>query len=432
MRVAPYRTTENKILGCVITLVDVTTQKQGLVMLQSAEQQLSLAQQANEAKSDYLSRISHEIRTPMNSLMILTKKAKEQIDNKSELAIELDKMSNTIDYMASIVTEISEASQGERKAATQFSEPFKFREVIDNIISLVSLRAEEAGLSFEISMEDDFDPLYVGNKTKLQQILINFLNNSIKYTPKGGAVSLKAFEETKHKKDSRAALCLIVSDTGIGIKKEFIPSLFKPFTREVKGDKNEPISMGLGLSIAYNLIKSMDGNVSVESEVGSGTTFTIHVLLDKYDPNKAAYYYDDDDEILSGHYGLEGCHILIAEDNELNSTILGAMLASEGMTFVETRDGEEAVKAFIEAPENTFDCILMDMRMPKLDGIKATEIIRESGKNDAKSIPIIGVSANGFADDIKQARNAGLSSYTTKPIERDILLNAMRNLINGK
>ena len=181
--------------------------------------------------------------------------------------------------------------------------------------------------------------------------------------------------------------------------------------------------MGLGLSIAHNLIKSMGGDVSVESEVGRGTTFTIHVRPERYRPNLKQ------DESKAEVKSLQGCNILVAEDNALNRTILCALLAGEGMTFVEAADGEVAVKAFTDAPARTFHCILMDMRMPKLDGIRATGMIRASGKADAKTVPIIGVSANGFSDDVKQARLAGINEYTTKPIDKEKLLSAMRAMI---
>ncbi len=428
MRVAPYRSTENKILGCVITLVDVTTQKQGQVQLASAEKNLSLAREAVEAKSDYLSRISHEIRTPMSALLGLCKMIKQSTDDKSKLNENVDKLSETVEYMASIVTDISEASKVERINSAQiYSEPFALREVINNVVSLVGTKADEAGLELEVSLADDFNPLYVGNRTSLQQILINFLNNSIKYTHRGGAISLKAFEDGEKNEDGKIQLCFVVSDTGIGIGKEFIPQLFDPFSRENSSADNTVSGMGLGLSIANNLIISMDGSVKVESEVGKGTTFTIHVVLEKYEKPDIC----TGDILLPPKINLSGRNILVAEDNSLNRTILCALLAKEGIRYSEACDGESAVNIYTSSPSGTFDCILMDMRMPKLDGIKATIMIRNSGKLDANTIPIIGVSANGFADDIKQAKFAGITAFTSKPIDKDKLLSLMRTAIGS-
>ena len=428
MRVAPYRSTENKIMGCVITLMDITSQKQGQTTLLKTEKQLDIAQQASDAKSDYLSRIAHEIRTPMGALISLSKKAMQQSENKEALHVSLEKIKDTIEYMTAIVTDISEASISERLAGEQMREPFSLRTVMDNISAIMEPRAEEAKLHFELSLDDDYDPTYIGNKTKLQQILINFLNNSVKYTKPGGAVSLRAYEAPHPGED--VCVCFVISDTGVGINKEYIPKLFKPFTREYKYNESEQVSMGLGLSIAYNLITSMNGDVSVESEEGKGSTFTIHVMLGRYDKDKDGA--DQYSVPAPMQYNLAGCNVLVAEDNALNRMILDVLLTNEGMTFVETSDGEKVVQAFINAPEYTFSCILMDMRMPVLDGIKATAQIRSSGKADARTIPIIGVSANGFADDIKQARLAGLDEYVTKPIDRDQLLSAMSKLIKRK
>ena len=429
MRVAPYRSTENKILGCVITLMDITKQKLGQVQLESVEKKLNIAKEVVEAKSDYLSRITHEVRTPMGALIGLAKLTRQQAEDKTLLYENLDKMTGTIEYMASIITDISEASRLERSMLDELAEPFALRDVIDNVATLIGSRATEAGLVFEATLDDGFAPIYTGNKTAVQQILINFLNNSIKYTPEGGAVSLKAYEEETGEDTGKAQLCFVVTDTGIGIKKDFIPKLFEPFTREATGDRNEHASMGLGLSIAANLVKSMNGHIDVESEVGKGTTFTIHLLLDRYEQGDEAMPFLDYRNANAEEKSLAGCNVLVAEDNSLNRTILCALLASEGMTFVEAADGEAAVRTFVDAPEKTFQCILMDMRMPRLDGIRATAVIRASGKADAKTIPIIGVSANGFADDIKQARLAGINEYTTKPIDKERLFAAMRMMI---
>lgn len=422
MRVAPYRSTENKILGCVITLVDVTTQKVGLIKLQNTEEKLTLIQQANEAQTDYLSRITHEVRTPMGVLMGLAKMLKTHMDDKESLSSNIDKIMSTVAYMASLISDISEVSKEERSKCT-IMEPFILRKMLANIYSIVEKEVMQAGLVFEISLDDVFNPTYIGSETALQQILINFINNSIKYTPRGGAISLKVYEEKVE--DSKVTLVFVIRDTGIGIRKDFIPELFKPFTRAEQGDKNESESMGLGLSIAYNLIKAMNGDVTVASEINNGSTFTISINLLKDTSTDVA---DD----LNKEASLDGLNVLMAEDNAMNRMILGALLNQEKINYVEVVDGEKAIKAFLDSPPFTYDAILMDMRMPNVDGIQATIKIRESNKEDAKSIPIIGVSANGFSDDIKQALNAGLNSYIVKPIDRDILLKTLKKIVQRK
>ena len=429
MRVAPYRTTENKILGCVITLVDVTTQKQGQAMLRTTEERLNIAQQASEAKSDFLSKIAHEIRTPMSELTGLAAIARHQIANESELSQTLDKMSDTIKYMNSIVYDILEMSKTDQFDMETTMEPFSLRDLIDKVVTIVTPGMDEAGLNFETKITDGFTPNYIGSKTRLQQVLINFLSNSMKYTEKGGHVKLSVFEDATV--DNKVSLCFVIRDDGIGISEEFIPKLFTPFARENRKDMSESTSMGLGLSIAHNLIKLMNGDVSVESKVGEGTTFTIHVLVERYltkegAPAKITTIMDLPD------YHLTGCRALVVDDNEMNRKILGSLLAYEGMTFDEASGGRESVQMFIEEPEKTYDCILMDIRMPEVDGIMATKMIRESGKKDGKTIPIIGVSANGFPEDMKKAKEVGMDDYTTKPIDNDRLFRTISELIHDR
>ncbi len=427
MRVAPYRSTENKILGCVITLMDITPQKQSQQSLKSTEKRLTIAQQANDAKSSYLSRIAHEIRTPMGALMSLTKTSLKQAADNAPLVSNLERISDIVNYLTAIVTDIATASVSERLANEQADAPFSLRSVLESVSTIIGQRAQEAGLTYELTMDDDFDPTYIGSRTKIQQILINFLNNSVKYTKPGGAVALKAFESDGD--DERALVTFIISDTGIGMKPEQLPLLFKRPDGGDEADEKAPSNMGLGLSIAYNHILSLDGEVAVESEVGKGTTFTVSVYLDKNE-NKQ---HETEEYGAESHktYDLTGRNVLIAEDNALNRTILGALLSKENMKYVEAVDGEEAYNKYMDAPDNSFDCILMDMRMPKLDGIRATALIRKSGKSDCKTIPIIGVSANGFADDIRQAQIAGVDAYTTKPIDRDSLLSTMSRFIKA-
>ncbi|MDO5572513.1 MAG: chemotaxis protein CheB [bacterium] len=429
MRVAPYRTTENKILGCVITLVDVTTQKQGQAKLENAEQKLNIAQQASDAKSDYLSKIAHEIRTPMLELKGVAEKARAQVEDREALGSSLSKMSDTIQYMNSIVADILAMTKADQFDAETPVEPFSMPDVIDKVVSIINPEIEKAGLHFNLSVPDRFDSFYVGSKSRLQQILLNFLSNAVKYTPRGGQIGLKVAEEATV--NHKTSICFVISDTGIGISESFIPNLFKPFAREKRNDANESSSMGLGLSIAYNLINLMNGDVKVESKVGKGSTFTIHVLLEQYTDQDGNPVKMNTIEELQD-YQLSGCHALIVDDNEMNRKILGSLLAYEGMTYVEAEGGAEAVATYMEAPEKAFDCILMDIRMPQVDGIMATEQIRESGRVDAHTIPILGVSANGFPEDIEKAKNVGMDCYLTKPIDNDKLFMTISELIQRK
>ena len=429
MRVAPYRTAENKILGCVITLVDYTTQKQGQAKLENTEQKLNVAQQASEAKSDFLSKIAHEIRTPMGELAGVVEKAKTQIDDRNALSTSIEKISDTINYMNSIVADILEMTKTDQFKTDIPLEAFSINDLIEKIVAIVTPGMEKAGLEFHVDVADEFTYNYVGSKSRLQQILINFLSNAMKYTPSGGKVSFKVAAETTV--NNKTLICFKISDTGVGINESFIPNLFKPFAREKRADKNESTSMGLGLSIAYNLIKLMNGDVEVESEVGKGSTFTIHIMLERYlDKDGLPILINKIEDMPD--YQLTGCHALVVDDNEMNRKILGSLLSYEGMTFREAGGGEEAVQIYMEAPERTFDCILMDIRMPVVDGIEASHRIREACRVDSKIIPIIGVSANGFPEDIKKAQSVGIDCYLTKPIDNRKLFATISELIRSR
>ncbi len=425
MRVAPYRTTEDKILGCVITLVDVTSQKQGQAMLQSTEKRLTMVQQASEAKSDYISRIAHEIRMPMNALSRLHEAMEDQRSDPGALENSLKEMSETLDYMASIVSDLSEAALSERSSGEPMEEPFELMKLMDDVALLMQPSLDDARLRLDIDIAPDYHPVYIGCRVKLQQILVTFLNNAVKCTRRDGVITLKAYEEAGS--DAKASVCFVISDTGMGYTKAMLDTLFRPYPADESESRETVFGSSLGLSIAYNLIVSMGGDVSAKSALGKGSIFTVRVML-----GRCSEQGDEPDQILRAapkEYHLSGNHVLIADDNAMNRLILSSMLTGEGVTFVEVADGNEAIEAYLSAPDRTFSCVLMDMKMPKLDGIKATSAIRASGKPDALTIPIIGVSANGFAKDIQHAREAGINEYITKPINRDNLFSAMSRLI---
>ncbi len=409
MRVVPFRTTDNKILGCVITFVDITAQKQGQIKLQDTQAQLTLAQQASEAKSDFLSRMSHEIRTPMNTLVGLSELLQTQLEDKAAVADSARQIGETVKYMTSIVSDVLEMSKIERSMVELSNEPFSMKALLDRILGMMLPGMTDAGLTFDISVPDRFSTGYMGDVTRIQQLLTNFLSNALKFTPRGGTVSFTAKEESVT--EGRATLCFVIADTGIGISEEFKPDLFKPFSRENNGDQYASSSMGLGLSIAYNLIQMMDGDVEVESRKGMGTTFTICIRL------ATAPFADGEAQAPEAQYDLTGCNVLIAEDHSVNRAILEAQLSRRGVIYTSVPDGEEAVKRYKASHEGAFDCILMDMRMPKMNGAEAASRIRHSGRADALTIPIIAVSANAFTEDVTEAKKAGVTDYISKPID---------------
>ncbi len=424
MRVAPYRSTENKIMGCVINLMDVTSQKQEQSTLHSTEKQLSIAQQASDAKSDYLSRILGEIRASIEGLGDLTESAKALADDKKALFAELDKIADAMHYLSIVATDVSKTSLSDRMTVKEPIEPFALRAVLHAVSDAMAPLVRKANVSLTIALDDGFAPTYLGSVNKVQQILTIFLDNAVQYTPPGGSITVQAYEEPST--GDKARLCFVIKDTGVGIKEEDLSKLFKPY--EKTDAANAPRRPGLGLSIAYASITAMDGDVDVESAKGKGSAFTIHLLLDRF-AAPAREETGESSAFAQPQYDLAGYHVLLAEDNSLSRTVLGTILQDEGVTFAEAKNGEEALRLFLESPEHTFACILMDIRMPKINGIDATERIRASGKADAKTIPIIGVSAYGHEEDIKAASVSGMDSYIKKPIDPFSLFMAMHKLI---
>ncbi len=409
VRVAPFRTTENKILGCVLTFVDISAQRQEQEKLRNTENQLFLAKQASEAKSDFLSRMSHEIRTPMNAIVGLSEILLTQLGDKEVLRSTAQQLTETVNYMTSIVSDILEMSQLESGRLTLNAKPIVMRDLLRSVVSMVQPRMTQCELKFDVSISNKFDTLYMGDATRIQQVLMNVLTNAMMYTPAGGKVRLRAFE--KAVENGVAGLCFVVSDTGIGIGDNMLQGIFKPFVRENNSD-NADGKMGLGLPIAESLVKLMNGEISVESHVSKGTTFTIDLRLPIVSEQKAEDEARDDGR----RPGLIGCNVLIAEDNSMNRSILESLLSSQGISFASANDGDAAVKLYETSDDNAFECILMDMRMPNLSGMDATAQIRASNKPDAKRIPIIAISANAFSDDIKTALESGANDYLTKPI----------------
>lgn len=422
MRVAPYRTTENKILGCVITLVDVTTQKQGLAMLKSTEQQLSLAQQAITAKSDFLSRISHEISTPLATISKLLDQAAAQKSDAAALNESIEQITETVKYMSSIVSDISEMSKGDLSGDS--SETFVLKDVIDIVNDLMCPSSKVAGIDFSVVMDGTFSPTYCGNRLQLQQILVNFLTDSINHTKSGGTIALRAHEDAII--GNQSSLCFTIKDNGVGYTVDELSNLFKSIP--VTHAPNDAVSEqpNFGLSIAYNLIQLMGGDVKVESDPKKGSTFTIHVILNRREALTTPEIPKTEEASLNG------LHALVVDDNAMNRTILNTILSHQGITSTEACDGLDALKLFLDSPVKTFDCILMDIRMPNMDGIEAATKIRTSGKEDALSIPIIGVSANGFTDDIEKAREARINYYTTKPIDANKLFSSLKECLEKK
>ncbi|MEG1595083.1 MAG: ATP-binding protein [Lachnospiraceae bacterium] len=386
---------------------------------------LEAAEKASEIKADFLARMSHEIRTPMNAILGLSDIAAQNLENKELVAECIQKSRAASNYLLSLLTDILDMSKFECKKMILENKQIDCEEIIETVTTIIEPQAKLVGVRFILEKELNYRKKYIGDPIHLQQILINLLNNAIKFTKSGGKVKL--FVSEKEQSDQKIALQFRVSDTGIGIHKNFLPKLFEPFEQEHNETTSQYSGRGLGLSIAKNLVELMNGTITVDSYVGVGTTFTVDVQLDK-EPAQG-------EKIISIQSGSEtelnyaGKRLLLVEDHPLNTMVARAMLEGKKIEVVHAENGKLALDLFTNNCENFFDLILMDIRMPIMDGLTATKCIRELQRSDAKTIPIVAMTANAYDDDRERTRLAGMNEHIAKPIEPDYLFKVLHKFL---
>lgn len=521
---------------------------------------LSAAKAANNAKSDFLSRMSHDIRTPMNAIIGMSTIGKLKYREPVRVKDCFEKIDTSSRYLLSLLNDILDMSKIETGKMNLSKEPFDFIEMIAEINSIIYPQSLERGIEYEIRHRDPLERFYIGDCLRLKQILMNLLSNALKFTPSGGKIEIDIGEAKRI--NGFAVLRISVSDTGIGIGEDFLEKLYQPFEQESPDSARNKIGSGLGLSIVYNLVNLMGGNINATSKKGKGSCFTINLPFGlTYDEeekererktrellNEMKVLIADDDEyigeqaaeILSGigagtifvnsgvraveevkkaqtagwsfdvamidwrmpemdgiettrrirgitgpgtmiiiisaydwssietearaagadyfiskplfrssvyetftklsagctvglkqqaiEKGFLGKKLLLVEDNELNLEIAKSLLELHGLCIVTAADGHEAVETFKKSPEGSFFAILMDIRMPVMDGLKATRAIRSLDRSDAANVPILAMTANAFEEDRTQAMAAGMNGYLVKPLDLSVLLSALKSL----
>lgn len=372
------------------------------------------ANSANQAKTDFLSHMSHDIRTPINGIMGMTDIALKNIGNDDRILDCLQKISGSSKHLLGLVNDVLDMSRIESGKTKANHESFNMRICIDNCISIIEGQLEERTIEL-VQETDNLKHIFlIGDELHLRQVFINILGNSVKFTPDGGKIYFRAME--KECADEKALFRFELEDTGIGMKKEFLPHLFEAFSQEDGGTRTSYKGTGLGMSITKKFIDIMGGKIEVKSEPNVGTEFVIEIWID-IDQNAR-----EDNSNTDFHINLTGMHALIVEDIELNLEIAQCILEDEGVIVTPAMNGQEAVEAFKNNPEETFDVIIMDIMMPVMDGITATKTIRALERPDAKKIPIIAMTANAYEDDIQKTHEAGMNAHLSKPIDADMLL----------
>ncbi|SDY03264.1 response regulator [Eubacterium barkeri] len=548
----------------VMTRTDVTDllayQKQQQMTVEAA---LLAAEQANRAKSDFLSRMSHEIRTPMNAIIGMATIAEQSMGDDAQVADCIGKIGISSHFLLSLINDILDMSRIESGKMLLKNEKIPFEEFLKGINSICYTQAKAKNIDYENITDPNLEDYYIGDAMKLQQIVINILSNAIKFTPSGGRVTLNVRQTQKDKR--HATLRFIINDTGCGISEDFIPKLFDPFAQADSGTTTMYGGTGLGLAICKNLVDMMDGHIDVRSIVGVGTEFTVDVRLEMTAESKIRYlskphynftqlktlvvdddvtvcehamitlkeigvtaewvdsgrkaidkvqekwkkkkYYDlilldwkmpemdgietarhirkivgsevtiiimtsydwanieheakssgvnllmskpmfkstlisafekalghEEEEVIGRHDDFEfnGKRILLAEDHPMNVEVAKRLLERKGFIIEHAENGLRALEMFTTSSPDYYDAILMDIRMPDMDGLQATYSIRHWRRTDAKTIPIIAMTANAFEDDVKKSKAAGMNAHLAKPIEPKQLYQTLYDFIYGE
>lgn len=381
------------------------------------------AKKANEVKAAFLSRMSHDIRTPLNGIIGLLEIDERHPDDRAMIDANRIKAKTAANHLLSLVNDVLNITRLEDRNVTLGREAFNINELATDVLTIIAMRATEEGIQLHHTdcSEEIKYPFVFGSPLHVKQVLLNIMSNAIKYNRPGGSISCKT--EMVSSSKSQVVYRVTVSDTGIGMSEEFQKRLFEPFAQERCDARSTYQGTGLGMTIAKNLVERMNGSIEVQSKLGVGTTFTIVVPFDiateKDLPQKTEF----------NDISLNKTRILLAEDNELNMEIGKVILNDLGATITEARNGKEAVDVFKSNPKGTFDLILMDIMMPKLNGYEATRAIRNLPREDAQSIPIVAMTANAFEDDKKAALNAGMNGHLSKPIDIDELKRTLKKIL---
>ena len=381
---------------------------------------LKKAEDASLAKTSFLHNMSHDIRTPMNAVLGYAQLMKDELKGKGmpETLEHLEKLQQSGNLLLSIINNVLDMARIE-SGRMEIDESYtQIEYILQDLFEIFDDEAKKKNIAFNYKMNVEHDHVLI-DITKIKEILVNILSNAIKYTPAGGSVMVNV-DELPCNEPGYMMVRTSVSDTGIGMSQEYLTKIFDAFTREQNTTKSKIAGTGLGMSIVKKYVDLLGGTIDVESELGKGSTFT--VTLKHRIADESCYAKKYDEELGTGSEILNGRHILLAEDNDLNAEIAEAILERAGLKIERVEDGVQCVNKVAKMPVGTYDMILMDIQMPKMDGYKATQEIRHLPDKDKACIPIIAMTASAFEEDKREAIAAGMNGHIAKPIDVNELM----------
>ena len=383
------------------------------------------ADAANVAKTEFLQRMSHDIRTPINGICGMIEVAEYYADNLDKQAECRKKIRDASHLLLELINEVLDMGKLESGEVVLEQQPFDLQDIMDEVLVVIEKLALEQGLTLT---RENFQVTHwklIGSAGHVKRLLMNIMSNAVKYNKEHGTISIRC-QELPSKEEGTALLEFICEDTGIGMSEAYQKKIFEPFTQENTGAQSKYGGSGLGMPITKDLVEKMNGTIDFESEEGKGTTFIIRIpfVIDQIQEEKAKL------NDSAGKPSIQGYRLLLTEDNELNMEIAEFLLEKEGAVVTKAWNGKEAVELFSESATGEYDAILMDMMMPVMDGYQAARTIRAMDREDAKTIPIIAMTANAFTEDQIKSREAGMNAHISKPLDLDLVVEVLNKTVS--
>ena len=425
MRFIPIKDEEDTTIGMIACMRNIDSEiRKEFGIRKELEDAMIAAEAANQAKSTFLFNMSHDIRTPMNAIIGFTDIAEKHIDDKERVLDSLKKVKMSSGHLLTLINDVLDMSRVESGRVTITEEPIMLDTAKDSLYSILAGSAESKNIELISTIDSSVTHhWFYADRLRMMRVLTNIISNSVKYTKPGGSINLLV-EELPCDREGYAHYRYTITDTGIGMSKEYLEQIFEPFSRAESATKSGVVGTGLGMTITKSLVELMGGTINIESELGKGTTVRLdfeYRIAEPIEPEKI-----EDSSIIAE---LQGKKVLLVEDNELNREIATDILEEEDIIVDIAEDGDIAVEKMKNAKEGQYDLILMDIQMPTMNGYEATREIRKLPSEYAATVPIVAMTANAFAEDKQNALEAGMNGHIAKPIEIPKLLATLSEIL---